>query len=114
MNRYLSRLIKHILIDDKSARDNWMDTIRQVHDREMQLWCFSREQYYDAFFEGNLSNVHTIKRLWQLVQEKHPELRGDTWEERQRQGGMVAMEFAEEKFHQLELFNNVTESKSEE
>jgi hypothetical protein len=50
MNRYLSRLIKHILIDDKSARDNWMDTIRQVHDREMQLWCFSKEQYYDAFF----------------------------------------------------------------
>ncbi len=48
------------------------------------------------------------------MQEKHPELRGDTWEERQRQGGMVAMEFAEEKFHQLELFNDITELKSEE
>jgi hypothetical protein len=108
MNKYLTRLIKHILINDTAARDNWMDTIRQVHDREMQLWYFTKEQYYEAFFAGNLSNVHTIKRLWQLVQEKHPELRGETWEERQRQGGMVAAEMAEDRYFQLDLFGNDT------
>lgn len=104
MNKYLTRLITHILIDDEPARDDWMDTIRQVHDREMAIWYFTKEQYYEAFFSGHLSNVHTIKRLWQLVQEKHPELRGKTWEERQRQGGMIAAEIAEDKLYQLSLF----------
>lgn len=106
MNKYLTRLIKNILLNDVDSRDDWMSTIRQVHDKEMSLWCFPKEEYYDAFFGGNLSNVHTIKRLWQLVQEKHPELRGKTWEERQRQGGMVAAEMAAEKLLQLSLFGN--------
>lgn len=103
MNRYLTRLIKNILLNDVNARDNWMDTIRQVHDKEMAIWCFTKEQYYDALFGDHLSNVHTIKRLWQLVQEKYPELRGKSWEERQRQGGMVASEMAE--IRQLGLFD---------
>jgi hypothetical protein len=106
MNNYLTRLIKNILITDKVARDDWMLTIRHVHDREMQLWFFTKEEYYTAFFGGHLSNVHTIKRLWQLVQEKHPELRGDTWAERQRQGGLVAQEMAEDQYYQLDLFKD--------
>lgn len=104
MNKYLTRLITHILIEDELARDDWMDTIRQVHEKEMSLWCYSKQEYFDAFFSGKLSNVHTIKRLWQLVQERHPHLRGTTWEERQMQGGMMAKEMAEEKYYQLELF----------
>lgn len=103
MNRYLTRLIKNILLNDESARDNWMDTIRQVHEKEMALWCYTKDQYYDAFFSGYLSNVQTIQRLWRLVQEKYPELRGKTWEERQKQGGMVASELAE--ITQLGLFD---------
>ena len=101
--RYLTRLIKQILVKDEASRDDWMLTIKQVHDKEMELWCYEKTEYYDAFFKGHLSNVHTIKRLWQLVQEKFPELRGVTWEERQRQGGMVASEFAQ--FNQLNLFD---------
>lgn len=106
MNKYLTKLIKHILVNDVDARDDWMSTIRQVHDKEMALWCFEKQQYYEAFFSGNLSNVHTIKRLWQLVQEKYPELRGKTWEERQRQGGMIASEMVQEKILQLSLFGD--------
>lgn len=105
MNNYLSRLIKVILMYDEDARDDWMDTIRQVHDKEMNVWCYDKCQYYDALFSNKLSNVHTIKRLWQLVQEKYPELRGKTWEERQRQGGMVAREMAEDSYYQTSLFN---------
>ncbi len=105
MNRYLYRLIKNILKKDELSRDDWMLTIQQVHDKELALWCYTQEEYYKAFFSNKLSNVHTIKRLWQFVQEKFPELRGKTWEERQRQGGMVAAEMVEEKIIQLEMFD---------
>jgi len=106
MNKYLTRLITNILHNNVDARDNWMQTIKEVHDKEMQLWCFTESEYYKAFFGGHLSNVHTIKRLWQMVQEKHPQLRGETWEERQRQGGMMAQEIHEIGSFQLELFND--------
>jgi hypothetical protein len=105
MNNYLSRLIKNILIKDEVSRDDWMLTIKYVHDKELELWSYTKEEYYKAFFSNKLSNVHTIKRLWQFVQEKFPELRGKTWEERQRQGGMVAAEMVEEKIIQLEMFD---------
>lgn len=108
MNKYLTRLVTNILVNDTEARDNWMLTIKQVHDREMQIWYYKESEYYEAFFSQKLSNVHTIKRLWQLVQEKYPELRGETWEERQRQGGMVALEMAEERFIQMSLFEDDT------
>ena len=50
--------------------------------------------------------VHTIRRIWQLVQEKFPELRGKEWEQRQKQAGMISQEIAEEKYHQIQLFDN--------
>ena len=65
-----------------------------------------QDYYYAVFFTEKLSNVHTIKRLWQLVQENREDLRGKTWEERQRQGGMVAKEMVEINIQQLKLFPN--------
>lgn len=106
MNKYLTRLIIHILTHDEAARDDWMLTIRQVHEKELSLWCYTKADYYDAFFSNKLSNVHTINRLWRLVQEKYAHLRGKEWEERQMQGGMVAKDFNELKYFQLELFSD--------
>jgi hypothetical protein len=102
MNNYLTRLVKHILLENDVARDDWMLTIRLVHDKEMQLWYFKKEDYYDAFFSKKLSNVDTIKRLWALLQERIPELRGVEWELRQRQGGMIASEIIDD--NQLKLW----------
>ena len=82
MNKYLTRLIKHILVSDEVARDNWLLTVQKVHEREMSLWCFTREEYFEAVFGEKLSNVQSITRCWRLLQEKHPELRGKEWEER--------------------------------
>jgi len=107
MNKYLTRLITNILQNNIPARDNWMQAVKEVHDKEMQLWCFTKEQYYDAVFGGHLSNIHTIRRLWQFVQERNPSLRGETWAERQKYGGLVAQEVAESKYHQLDLFPEV-------
>ena len=109
INKYLTRLVKNILIKNVPSRDDWMMTIKEVHDKEMELMSFDKERYYEAFFGGHLSNVHTVKRLWQLIQEKHPELRGTTWVERQKQGGLIAQEVAEEQYFQLELFPNTLE-----
>jgi hypothetical protein len=103
--KYLSRFVKQTLVKSIEARDDLMLTIKLVHDKEMELWCYTKEQYYDAFYSGNLSNVHTIRRIWQFVQEKNPDLRGKDWIERQKQGGLISQEIAVEKScHQLYLW----------
>ncbi len=96
MNNYLTRLVKNILLENEIARDDWMLTIQIVHDKEMALWYYKKEDYYDAVFSKKLSNVDTIKRLWALLQERIPELRGAKWQERQIQGGMVANDIVDD------------------
>ena len=101
----LIRLIYNILTQDKSTRDNWMRTIKIVHQTEMTIKGISNYQYFDAFFNEELSNVHTIKRMWQKVQEDFPKLRGETWEERQKQGGKMAKEIVID-LAQMTMFND--------
>jgi phenylacetate-coenzyme A ligase PaaK-like adenylate-forming protein len=105
MNRYLSRLVKQILIKDESCRDDVMKTLKEVHDRELSLWSYSKSEYYDAFFSDKLSNPETVGRLWRLIQEKFPELRGETWEERQKHSMNFAQQAAEGNLFQLGLFD---------
>jgi hypothetical protein len=105
MQKYLSRLVKHTLLSSEECRDDLLLTIKYVHDKEMQIWCYNKEQYYDAFFGGNLSSVHTIRRIWQFTQEKFPELRGKDWEERQKQAGLMSKEIIDSKNAQLDLFD---------
>lgn len=96
-----------MLYNNPELRDDWVSTIRMVHDIEMSInGIVQQDYYYAVFFTEKLSNVHTIKRLWQLVQENREDLRGKTWEERQRQGGMVAKEMVEINIQQLKLFPN--------
>ena len=70
----------------------------------------SKNDYFAKLYEkndegeyANFSNVHTIKRLWQKVQEDFPNLRGLTWEERQRQGGQYVPNTIDEQ--QLSFFS---------
>ncbi len=96
-----------MLYNNPELRDDWVSTIRMVHDIEMSInGIVQQDYYYAVFFTEKLSNVHTIKRLWQLVQENREDLRGKTWEERQRQGGMIAKEMVEINVQQLKLFPN--------
>jgi hypothetical protein len=105
-NKNLTKVILKLLIESESLRDDWVSTIRMVHDIEMQLHGILIQDYYKAlFFTNKLSNVHTIKRLWQMVQEHRVDLRGETWEERQRQGGMVAIEMVFINPLQLKMFD---------
>lgn len=113
----LIRLIYNILNESLEARDNWMLTIKEVHTMEMRIKGISKQDYFEHFFNDDLSNVHTIKRLWQKVQEEFPNLRGKTWAERQKQGGQYVVDslkidksqmtlFTSDELHDITLLNN--------
>ena len=102
---YISRLTYSILNNNLEARDNWMLVVKQVHDIEMAMTGVSKSNYYDALFNDNLTNPQTISRIWRKIQEHNPELRGEEWEERQKQGGQVAKDAVMQKgFFQPPLF----------
>lgn len=103
LNSYLTRLIIQILINNKESRDDWMLTVKEVHDREMMVWYINKSEYYDAIFSNKLSNVQTITRIWRLAQEKRPELRGEQWEQRQKLAGIISDEMVDENNVQYKL-----------
>jgi hypothetical protein len=105
-NKNLTKVILNLLIESESLRDDWVSTIRMVHDMEMENnGIVMQDYYYAVFFTEKLSNVHTIKRLWQMVQEHRADLRGKNWEERQRQGGAVANDMIFINPLQLKMFD---------
>lgn len=110
INASLIQLIYNILSNDVETRDDWMLCIKEIHSIEMTFKGISKNDYFTKLFEknddgeySNFSNVHTIKRLWQKVQEDFPNLRGSTWEERQRQGGQYVVNTIDEQ--QLSFFS---------
>ena len=96
---FISRFIFSVLRDIPETRDDWMLLIKLVHDTEMSVRKISREQYYEHFFNGQFSNVDSIKRIWALIQERNPKLRGVKWKERQK----IAKEISKDT-NQLYLF----------
>jgi hypothetical protein len=51
-----------------------------------------------------LANPQTVSRIWRKIQERCPDLRGDFWEERQAQGGIVSAQIVTDNFFQTSLF----------
>jgi hypothetical protein len=101
---FVSRLIYSILKSNIDSRDNWLLTLKEVHDRELALYGFEKTDYYDCVFSYKLTNPQTISRIWRKIQEVNVELRGTEWEERQQLGGQIAIEVATSRFSQLNLF----------
>jgi hypothetical protein len=105
----LIRLIYNILNEDVLARDNWMLTIKHIHLMEMKVKGISKKDYFDSFHNEELTNIRTIHRLWQKVQEDYPFLRGDAWYDRQKQGGQFSVDdfvsqtklFSKEEMHDI-------------
>jgi hypothetical protein len=101
---YLSRMIYSILVNNKESRDDWMLVVKQIHDTEMAMWGILKADYYDALFGLKLANPQTISRIWRKIQEKYPDLRGEFWEDRQAQGGMIASQIVTDNIFQTSLF----------
>ena len=105
-NKNLTKIIFNLLVNDESLRDDWLSTIRMVHDIEMSInGIIQQDYYYAIFYTNKLSNVQTIKRVWQMIQESRADLRGNSWEERQKQGGMIAKEMVFIDPKQLKMFD---------
>ena len=105
-SKNLTKLIVRLLIDNYVLRDDWLELVRMIHTQEMETNNISKQDYYDSvFFTNKLSNTYTIKRMWGMVQEKRADLRGNDWEERQRQGGMMAKKMILFDKTQLKLFD---------
>jgi len=105
-SKNLTKSVVRLLIDNSELRDDWLGTIRMIHDSEMELHNIPQQDYYySVFFTNKLSNTDTIKRLWAMVQENRADLRGENWEERQRQGGMIAKEMIFFDPKQLKMFD---------
>jgi hypothetical protein len=111
INVSIIELIYNILSNDVETRDDWMLCTKEIHSIQMKLNGISKTDYFDKLFEKNdegeypyLSNVCTIKRLWQKVQEDYPNLRGSTWESRQKKGGQFVIDLLIDD-SQLSLFS---------
>jgi hypothetical protein len=105
-NKNLTKIIFNLLVNNEALRDDWLSTVRMVHDIEMSVHAIAQQDYYYAIFYTNkLSNITTIKRMWQMVQENSPNIRWNTWEERQRYGGMIAKEIVFFDVKQLKMFD---------
>jgi ribosome-binding factor A len=105
-NKNLTKVIFNLLVNNEDLRDDWISTIRMVHDIEMSInGIIQQDYYYAIFYTNKLSNVQTIKRVWQMIQESRADLRGNSWEERQKQGGMIAKEMVFIDPKQLKMFD---------
>lgn len=87
---YITKKVIELLSSSAESRDEFMLVIKHIHDYELFLKKLDKTQYYDEFFFGSLTNVRSIHRVWQKVQEEHPQLRCKEWEERQAQAGIIA------------------------
>ncbi len=107
----LIKLVYNILNDDVEARDSWLLTMQKVYDAQMLFHGIKKVDFYTAFFEQNslLTNCQTIVRFWRKIQEDYPELRGELWEYRQKQGGQYVSDhlnsqmslFSKDELHEL-------------
>jgi hypothetical protein len=102
-------VIYTLLSNDESLRDDWMSVIKNIHTIEMITKGLKKEKYFDLLFDSssnNFSNIHSIRRVWQKVQEDNPHLRGVEWEERQVKGGKFNDKKMEEISNQLFIFSD--------
>ena len=104
-NKNLTKTVVKLLTENYTLRDDWISTVKGVHDIEMKTYGIVQQDYYYAIFHTTkLSNIHTIRRIWQHVQEHRVDLRGKNWEERQRHSQTISKEISATLFNQLNLF----------
>jgi hypothetical protein len=71
-----------------------MLVVKTIHDFEMSMFAIPQSAYYHALFSDKLSSIKTIDRVWRKMQEEHPHLRGEDWEERQILAGRVSRDIS--------------------
>jgi hypothetical protein len=105
-NGYLTRTIYKLLEGNAGMRNDCLLVVQAIHDEEMKTQGYEKTNYYFLLFSEKVSNINTINRIWRLVQERCPNLRGTDWDERQKNAGLVKSEMLENDLiaRQLKLF----------
>lgn len=87
--------IKELLEKKPHYRDNDRKLLAHIWYTEAdKAGILSKDvkKFLEFYADGRLSNAETIRRHRQLLQEKHPELRGALHEEKHRHANEVADE----------------------
>ena len=101
------KLIYNILTSKDETRDDWLLTIKMVHDYEMIQMGIPNAEYYESLFEKRiLTNVHSIIRDWRKVQQDNEHLRGEEWSERQKCSNTFKEEYKSYTDKQYSLFSD--------
>ena len=101
------KLIYNILTTREETKDDWLLTIKIVHDYEMVKAGIKNSEYYESLFEKRiLTNVHSIIRDWRKVQQDNEHLRGDKWEERQKCSNNYKQDYTKNNQYEYSLFSN--------
>jgi hypothetical protein len=101
------KLIYNILTSKDETRDDWLLTIKMVHDYEMIQMGIPNAEYYESLFEKRiLTNVHSIIRDWRKVQQDNEHLRGEEWSERQKCSNTFKEEYKYYTDKQYSLFSD--------
>jgi len=100
------KLIYNILSTRQETKDDWLLTIKIVHDYEMVNAGIKNSEYYESLFEKRiLTNLHSIIRDWRKVQQDNEHLRGDKWEERQKYSINYKQEYTKNNQYEYCLFS---------
>jgi hypothetical protein len=101
------KLIYNILTTRVETRDDWLLTIKMVHDYEMVQGGIKNTEYYESLFEKRiLTNVHSIIRDWRKIQQDNEHLRGEKWNERQKFSNNFRQDYKHYTDNQYSLFSN--------
>ena len=78
----IKALITNLLTDYPHLRDNDSKLLANVWYKQIQTKDMTVSNFLQLMSEGVLVNPESVRRCRQLLQEQHPELRGETYNKR--------------------------------
>lgn len=96
MTNEIKATVKHLLETVPSLRDSderlvaniWVSEARELDISSMWTFC-------EKYSKGFITTADTITRARRHIQQLHPELRGASWEARQKKAGETREKFRE-------------------
>lgn len=82
-------LILHLLTEHPHLRDNDQKLLANVWHWQTNPHGISGYDLLKMLADGQLTNPETVRRLRQKLQEKNPNLRGESYTKRQKDGAKI-------------------------
>jgi hypothetical protein len=97
-NEHLTKVIRKLLSENKSYRDSDSQLISRIWQDQThkELDKMSAREFMIKLLGDELINSESIRRTRAKIQENTPELRGDSYEERQYKAGKIRFEIIRE------------------